>query len=66
MHGLSIFTESDLNNRSELLADNIESTKFTETSTDLFSEQGEVAKKLRPDDEPLRRYTLTVLMVADT
>jgi hypothetical protein len=23
-------------------------------------------KTLRPDDEPLRRYTLTALMVADT
>jgi hypothetical protein len=65
-HGLSIFTVLDSTNRLELLADNIESAKFAETSIDLFSEREWLLKTQRPDDEPLRRYTLTMPMVADT
>ena len=40
--------------RSELLADNIESTKCADISHDLFGERVVVAKTLRSDDEPLR------------
>jgi hypothetical protein len=64
--GYNVATAPALNNRSELLTDNMDAAKFAETSTDLFSEREWLLKTLRPDDEPLRRYTLTMPMVADT
>ncbi|WP_024873557.1 hypothetical protein [Tolumonas lignilytica] len=64
--GCNVATGPALNNRLELLADNIDAAKFAETSTDLFSEREWLLKTLCRDDEPLRRYTLTALMVADT
>ncbi|WP_316674944.1 hypothetical protein [uncultured Tolumonas sp.] len=63
--GCNVATTPALKNRLELLADNIESAKLAETSTDLFREREWLLKTQRPDDEPLRRYTLTALKVAE-
>ncbi|WP_320151146.1 hypothetical protein [uncultured Tolumonas sp.] len=46
--GFNVATALALNNRLELLADSVESTKSAETSTDLFSERGVAAKKTAP------------------
>ena len=43
-HGLSVLAALASNHRSELLADNIESTKFADISHDLFGERVVVAK----------------------
>jgi hypothetical protein len=64
--GFNVATAPALNNRLESIADNMDAAKFAETSTDLFSEREWLLKTQRPDDEPLRRYTPTILMVVDT
>nr|WP_321271502.1 hypothetical protein [uncultured Tolumonas sp.] len=46
--GFNVATAPVLNNRLELLADSVESTKSSETSTDLFSERGVADKKTAP------------------
>ncbi len=46
--GFNVATGPALNNRSELLADNIESTKFADISHDLFGERVVVAKNTAP------------------
>ena len=63
--GCNVATVPALNNRLELLADSMDAAKFAETSTDLFREREWLLKTQRPDDEPLRRYTLTALKVAE-
>ena len=47
-HGLSVFIGTASNNRLELLADNIESTKLADLSHDLFGERVVVAKNTAP------------------
>ncbi len=47
-HGLSVFIGAASNNRLELLADNIESTKLADLSHDLFGERVVVAKNTAP------------------
>ncbi|WP_316674973.1 hypothetical protein [uncultured Tolumonas sp.] len=64
--GFNVATVPALNHHLELRTGNIDAAKLAETSTDLFSEQEWLLKTQRPDDEPLRRYTLTMPMVADT
>jgi hypothetical protein len=46
--GSNVATVPALNNRLELLADNIESAKFAEISNYSFNERGVVAKKTAP------------------
>ena len=46
--GFNVSTAPASKNRSELLADSVESTKSAEISTDLFSERGVAAQKTAP------------------
>ncbi|WP_316675770.1 hypothetical protein [uncultured Tolumonas sp.] len=63
--GFNVATVPALNHRLELRTGNIDAAKLAETSTELFSERERLLKTLCLDDEPLWRYTLTMLMVAE-